>query len=479
MKRLSIFSILLLALLMVPIQVSSQDNSSCAAVVNLALDATDQYCSGTGQNQACYGHMLIEAVPTAGAGNFSFFQAGDTADLLDLQTLRLSSMDVNAGLWGVALMNLQAYMQYAEPRNVQYLLFGDVEIQNQSETLTRLDVSVSASAYVNVRLGPTARAGVIGTLAPGQVVTAQGRLADNAWVRVILPDSGRVGWIASELISTAGDLNTLIVADARAPYYGPMQAVALRSGIDDSLCPEAPESGLLIQTPEGVAAVTLLVNGVDIQLSNATAFLQAQPGGDLAVDVLNGWVDVTAGGATQTGFAGTQISVPLDVSGAPSGPPTLPVPYNGSRAQSLPVEILADPVDIVEPPTPNQITATVAARHAAMQGNGAQNQHQNQNQNQNQNGQATAPGQSGSLPPGQGGSPPGLGGDPPPGQSGTPPGLGGNLPPGQGGSPPGLGGDPPPGQGGTPPGLGGNLPPGQGGTPPGQGGTPPGQAKKD
>ncbi|MBA3877332.1 MAG: hypothetical protein C0498_10405 [Anaerolinea sp.] len=102
-------------------------------------------------------------------------------------------------------------------------------------------------------------------------------------------------------------------------------------------------------------------------------------------------------------------------------------------------------------------------------------------------GQPSRPGQDGSPPPGQGGTPPGQDGSPPPGQGGTPPGQDGSPPPGQGGTPPGQDGSPPPGQdgspppgqGGTPPGQDGSPPPGQGGTPPGQDGSPPpGQGEK-
>ncbi len=429
------------------------DAASCPGVVRVALETTDDACAGLAQNEACYGHVLVQAQLRSSSGVIAFNQAGDTTDLLDIESLQLSSMDTTTGMWGVALMNLQTYMQYAEPEDVTFLLFGDVTVENQVQPVARIAVTVSATTYVNVRLGPSARAGAIGTLAPGQTVVAQGRLADSSWLRVEMPDSGRVGWLSADLARSEQPLDSLDVMEGWTPYYGPMQAFALRSGADDSLCPEAPESGILIQTPEGVAEVTLLVNGVDVQLSNATAFLQAQPNGTLSVDVLDGWVDVTAGGVTQTGFAGTQISVPLDASGSPAGPPVFPVPYDPGNVNALPVASLDNPVVIVPPLTTGDIVALVDSWN---------------DPSTNPAGDTSDPVAADDLgTTGDGTTDPGT----------TDPGTTdpGTTDPGT--TDPGTA-DPGTSDPDSPPGLDGVVPPGQGSTPPGQGGVPPGQDKK-
>ena len=53
---------------------------------------------------------------------------------------------------------------------------------------------------------------------------------------------------------------------AEEPLYNPMQAFYFQSGVD-AMCPAAPDSGMLIQTPEGVGEVTFLINEVDISLA--------------------------------------------------------------------------------------------------------------------------------------------------------------------------------------------------------------------
>lgn len=416
------------------------DAASCPGIVRVALEATDDACADLSTNEACYGHVLVQAQLYAANGTIDFDQVGDTADVLAIESLQLSSMNTTNNEWGVALMNLQTYMQYAEPEVVTFLLFGDVAVENEIDPVAEITVTINANVHVNVRLRPSINGGAIGTLAPGQAVVANGRLADSSWVRVAMPDTGRVGWVSADLVSSQQPLDTLSVADGRAPYYGPMQAFALRSGVDDSLCPEAPESGILIQTQSGVAEVTLLVNGVDVQLSNATAFMQAQPNGALTIDVVSGWVNVSVAGATQTGFAGTQIAVPLDGSGYAAGPPTFPTPYDPDNVYSLPVGSLDNPVAILPPLTPDDIVAVMNSW----------------------NDTSSEPTDPATDPTG----------DPtidPTGESTTDP---------ETGDPDTGAEDPPESSPESPPGLDGVIPPGQGSLPPGQGGEPPGQAKK-
>jgi len=427
-KRLLLLLVWLVPLLL-PGQVHSQSpESSCPQIVQIALSMADILCEAMGTNRACYGHMLVDATPRPDVSALDFNQEGDIADVHALQAIRLSPMDLEIGTWGVALLNLQAYLQYAAPQEVTYVLFGDVEVTNAVEPVPTLLATVATRQYVNVRLGPTTNAGVIATLAPGAVVEARGRLADDSWLRVLLPDTGRVGWVYAPVLALEGDIETLQVMEAWSPYYGPMQAFYFRSGVDDSVCRESPQSGLLIQTPEGVAEVTLLVNEVSIQM-NATAYFQAQPGGQMTVGVLDGWAVVEASGGRQPVFAGTQVSVPLSSSLAASSVPTEPEPYVEENLAALPVSLLRNEVEISPALTTGEITAllarwrnmvrsgqamTLASLYSAVEAEGT----------------TTSVSGDGGAPE----SPPGLEGVLPPGWGSTPPGHGG-TPPGQGKKP--------------------------------------------
>lgn len=304
MRRLMLLTLLLLLSIGPETLVFSQSTATCPQLVTLALEVTDQSCSDLGMNQACYGHVLIDASPRVGTLNFKFDQEGDWASIQDINTFRLRPMDVETGTWGVAVLSVMTYPSYADPQLATYLLFGDVEIGNESLPFVELEVVVQSPDYVNVRINPAIWSGVVGVLSPGDAVQARARTEDSTWLLVILPESGRFGWVDASLLSTAGDVESLPVSDGRRPYQGPMQAFSLESGQGDAQCPESPESGMLIQTAEGLAEITLLVNEVVIDMQ-ATVYLQAQPDQDMSVMVVDGWAEVEANGVRQPAFAGS------------------------------------------------------------------------------------------------------------------------------------------------------------------------------
>jgi hypothetical protein len=176
--------------LSVPQSTSSQ-GYACPDIVAQALTATNEACDAAGRNQACYGYAQLTAEPRSGVEHFVFDQAGDIANVFDIQNLRLSAMDVEQKVFGVALMRLQANLPDATPRkNITLLLFGEVEVKNAVEPTALLDVTVQVANTINVRLGPSTQALIVSTLAPSDTLTATGRLADSSWLRVRLPEDG-------------------------------------------------------------------------------------------------------------------------------------------------------------------------------------------------------------------------------------------------------------------------------------------------
>ncbi|GAB4569796.1 MAG: hypothetical protein Kow0077_02910 [Anaerolineae bacterium] len=426
-KLLGICGIVVLLLVIPGRSIQSQNLEACPQIVQVALDTTEQVCTQLGENEICYGHVLADASPHSDVEEFVFEDEGDIEDLVKLQAVRLSPMDVQVGTWGVVLINMQAYLEYAAPEEVTFVLFGDVELENATEPLTGMQGQVRANDFVNARLGPSTRSGVVEVLRPGQHLVVHGRVEDNSWVRVVLPQSGRIGWVDARFVAVDGPLEDLKVVDASEPYYGPMHAFYFRSGLQDAFCPESPESGLLVQTPEGVAEVTLLVNEVSITMQ-ATAFLQAQPGNEMQVAVLDGWAEVRADGIEQPVFAGTQVRIPMPAARVP-GEPLPPEPYDFTRVAALPTTILPTDIQPEQPLSLEEVNARLQAWRM-----------------RNQATYVTA--DDGTL------------------MMVLPD---GSLVPVEGGTPDDTR---------LPPGLDGVVPPGMGGTPPGQGGTPPGQEKK-
>jgi hypothetical protein len=128
----------------------------------------------------------------------------------------------------------------------------------------------------------------------------------------------------------------------------PMQAFYFRSGIGDAPCAEAPDSGLLIQTPHGTDKVHLTVNGASLELGS-TAYLQAQPSHDMIITVVEGAAIVTALDETRIVPAGGRVRVPLKPDLTPAGKPGEVEPYDVVRLQALPLLILPIKIQLAKP----------------------------------------------------------------------------------------------------------------------------------
>ncbi len=94
-----------------------------------------------------------------------------------------------------------------------------------------------------------------------------------------------------------------------------------------------------------MAEVRLLVKR-DRNPGRLDAFISASPQEGFELNLLEGHAQVEVNGETQTVFPGTQVNVPLDESGAPSGPPSGPQPYNQGQLVSLPVDQVERPVNV-------------------------------------------------------------------------------------------------------------------------------------
>lgn len=330
---------------------------TCPTIVQTAVEITRARCDSAGLNQACYGHLVLDAEPRSGLTDFDFSNPGDIVDVIQLESLRLSAMDVSTGQWGVVLMEVEAETGNGEVQSASsgasILLFGDAVLSSAGSF-----IQVIANEHVNIRAEPSLESPVVASLFTGESTTATGRSTDGMWFRVRLPETqSGIGWVAAELVTAESDTQALEIIDETVQnideestpgQFGPMQAFYFQSGVDDAPCPEAPESGLMIQTPEGIASITIWMDEVVIQL-DATAFVQAQPGGDLSLSVIEGVATVSANGGTTTVVAGTRTTVALDDNLAAQGVPAAPEAFDPEDVEALPVTLLQEPVVIPDP----------------------------------------------------------------------------------------------------------------------------------
>src|SRR5690606_1156964 len=348
MMRRLIPALTILVLTCAPVFPSSAQENSCPALVEAALSASEAACAATGRNEACYGHLSVNAELAPNAGNVSFAQTGDIISVTALRTLRLSPLDVSAGIWGVALMRLQANLPDTLPgQNVNFLVFGNTEITNAVAQETELNVTTPTGGIpADVYISPDETSAVVGRIQDEQELVAVGRTQNADWVLVELPDSpDSSGWLPASRLRAGTDLTALPVIEPGAPRYGPMQSFYLRTGISEPECAEAPPDGILAQTPEGVGTVTLAINQVEVAFGS-TLFFRAQPDGDMILSVLEGAARAAAQGVSRPAVAGGRIRIPLNENLEPESPPSDFEPYDEVFLAPLPVDRLERPISI-------------------------------------------------------------------------------------------------------------------------------------
>jgi hypothetical protein len=350
---------MVLAFLFVTPFVALTQDGECTTFVKQALAATDKVCTDTGRNEACYGHISLDAQPQAQDSSFKFDAVGDKVDVARVSRLRLSPMDVKTDVWGVALLKVQADIPNSMPNtNVSVLVFGDVELENAIPDPVFVDAVVAGPSNANIRRQPSNRAFVISSLTPTTKVQAKGQSKDGAWLYVGLPGGQGSGWVRRSLMKSAEDLTKLKELDPSLTSYGPMQAFYLQNGKHQTTCQNVPNDGILIQTPEGVAQVQLWINEVKIKLGS-TAFIQASADTKtMSVTTLEGAAHVEAMGVEQVAVQGTTVTVQVDENLKPVAPPSQPKAYNLNEVKNLPVQSLerqvtaAPPLDVIPTSAP-------------------------------------------------------------------------------------------------------------------------------
>jgi hypothetical protein len=153
-----------------------------------------------------------------------------------------------------------------------------------------------------------------------------------------------------------GDVEIQNAVDPNDPKQKPMQAFTLRTGVADSACEEAPESGLLVQTPEGIETVAFNVNGVDVSMGSTVLF-QGNAELGLTVSTLEGSAFVAAEDNVQPIVPGSWVRIGIGQNLRANASPELPESY-ARRArilQALPIRLLQRQITIAPPLTPEQL----------------------------------------------------------------------------------------------------------------------------
>jgi len=335
-------SILLAILLLTFSPMHAQGDSTCPAIAVQALTLASEKCNQIGRNQICYGNVLLSAEGRTPA--FSLVNVGDRADVSNLATLTLSPMDESAQTWGVALLSLQANLPGTLPgQNVSVLLLGDVQIENAVPAVSQITVTTTANARIRKTPFSSTDVNVLTAISSGTALQALAQDESGTWLRVDISGYDAFGetqgWVSTQVLSGTAQASQLpkVSADAyetNVPILTPLQAFTLKTGIGDASCADVPESGILIQTPQGSANLELYVNQVRISLSS-TAYISAGDG-VMRVTLAEGNGVITTTDGSQIIPAGTFSEIPLTPEGtAPAGAPSAPQPANQALLDAL------------------------------------------------------------------------------------------------------------------------------------------------
>ncbi len=110
-------------------------NSSCQALIDKAIQASDDFCGDTGSNNACYGNTTIKAdlVPDS---TKRFSERGDKVSVNELQRLSASPLKLDSNEWGIAVFKVIANLPRSLPgETVTMVVFGNTTLDNESGNL--------------------------------------------------------------------------------------------------------------------------------------------------------------------------------------------------------------------------------------------------------------------------------------------------------------------------------------------------------
>lgn len=277
-RKLRFFAVNLgYALMGVSVMAAAAQPSTCAPLVAEALRAVDTNCTDLGRNSVCYGFNRVDASFFTQAEEGFFSTPADRAGLTELASIQTAPLDVDAGQWGVAMMNVQANVPNTLPgQAVTFVLLGDARVENAVPPENAfvagepVRVLINTGARVNVRSGPGTTFNVVANADPGQLFDVDARNAAGDWFRISGPAPYQ--WISRSLLTaqTGGSAQLDELPVAPDDPLSPMQAFYFRTGIGAPQCVEAPDV-LVVQGPKEVR-VTLNVNGAEVAIGSTVAF---------------------------------------------------------------------------------------------------------------------------------------------------------------------------------------------------------------
>jgi hypothetical protein len=232
-------------------------------------------------------------------------------------------------------------------RTVNVLIFGNATLQN--EVPPTLEFPVFSTGTLRIREQPVFNAPILAELLVRESALIHGRNEEGDWLRVTIPGTLDLGWVAAEVGQVDGDINTLPIVGVDTPFLRPFQVMTIRSE-SAALCGnDVATDGVLLQTPNTEDEVTVTINDAVVRIAG-TVLIESD-GETTTYTVLEGGLNLV-----DQSFApgGTTITVPGGVA----------EPYFRDRLLALPGNNLSPRVPIQPALPAEQITAQIEAYFA-------------------------------------------------------------------------------------------------------------------
>jgi hypothetical protein len=253
------------------IQAQEDSEDMCTQLVRQVLTDLGTNCANMEDNTACYGFEKVEATFTEPVEEGFFSEPSDRAELTTLVSLSTAKMDLDASVWGIGDLHVQANIHNAFSKQAIFITVGDVSLENAVEPETALlpmdPISINTVAEANVYKNPDAGSEVRGTVSSGVALQVDGISRDGLWLRAMYFDGKKhyAAWVSAETLDTAVDTSGLPVIDSETRT--PMQDFFLRNSLDRPECSNALPPMVVVQVPKDTEA-DIYVDKVPIRLDS-------------------------------------------------------------------------------------------------------------------------------------------------------------------------------------------------------------------
>lgn len=288
-----------LALLSIVQITAAQRSADCPAIVQQAFEELANNCAIPQRSSTCYGFPGVTALNVADLPVENFSKPSDRADLLNLQEVQSTPLNVAEGEWGIAVTNIQANLPVGLPgQGGVFISMGDVRLESgvpadEALILPKSALSLTTKTAAEIYSAPPGFGEVeevVGATASGVTLAADGISPDGEWARVFFTYQTPLalsasGWVHLSAFPEAVDVSSL--PTIHPDSLTPMQKFYLLNGTEAPPCVEAAPSMLYVQGPEEIE-LDFVVNDMPIRVSSTALIRLLPPGNIMQVIALSG-----------------------------------------------------------------------------------------------------------------------------------------------------------------------------------------------